>query len=174
MLPKGVYVRGEVSPAQNACDNSMKEQEDPHERITGNHLTAAVRLFTSLASTLAHDQLQQLVSQPGDQHTTAAFQNRRLFGRWLTMRRLCCGVTAETIADQTGVDASLLRLLELGLATNMGSEVEERWARLALMLADAHHDADLVMAVLCGAIGRNMTIDDRMLDRVVNDLRLEL
>jgi hypothetical protein len=174
MLPKGVYVKGEAFPAQDACDNSMKEQEDLHERITGKQLTAAARLFTSLASTLAHDQLQQLVSQPGGQHATATFQNRRLFGRWLTMRRLCCGVTAEMIADRTGMDAGLLRLLELGLATNMGSEAEEQWARLALMLTDAHHDTDLVMAILHGAIGRDLTTDDRMLDRVVNDLRLEL
>jgi hypothetical protein len=87
------------------------------------------------------------------------------------VRRLQAGIADAGIADWTGVDAQTLRLLEIGLADNLARD-DERWGRLALMLADANHDADLVMAVVQGALGNSDGLTESTLKRVVDDLHM--
>jgi len=150
--------------------DGVQTKEDSYEREPLGRATAATTLFASLASTLACDPAQPSPHQCGLHGRTATWQTRKLCGRWLAVRRLQAGITDARIAARTGVDAQTLRLLEIGLADNLARD-DEQWARLAVMLADANHDADLVMAVVQGALGNGDGFTESTLKRVADDLR---
>lgn len=150
--------------------DGMQTKEDNYEQEPLGRTTAATALFASLASTLAGDSAQPSPHQCGPHSDTATWQTRKLCGRWLATRRLHAGITDARIANRTGVDAKTLRLLELGLSDTLAHD-DEQWARLALMLADAEQDADLVMAVVQGALGNCDGFTETALKRVTDDLR---
>jgi len=150
--------------------DGVQTKEDNYEWEPLGQATTATTLFASLASTLAGDSAQPLPHQCGPHRDMAMWQTRRLCGRWLAARRLHAGITDARVADRTGVDAKTLRLLEIGLADTLARE-DEQWARLAVMLADADHDADLVMTVVQGALGNCDRFTENALERVADDLR---
>jgi hypothetical protein len=149
--------------------DGVQTKEDDYERKPLGRTTAATTLFASLASTLACDPAQPSPHQCGLHGSTAMWLTRKLCGRWLAVRRLQAGITDARVADQTGVDAQSLRLLELGLTNDLAYD-DEQWERLAVMLANANQDADLVLAVVQGALGADRWFTERTLERVVDDL----
>jgi len=147
--------------------DGVQTKEESYEREPLGQATAATTLFASLASTLAEPSPHQC-SLYG---STATWQTRKLCGRWLAVRRLQAGITDARVAERAGVDAKTLRLLEIGLSDTLARD-DEQWARLALMLADADHDADLVMTVVQGALGNCDGFTENTLERVADDLRV--
>jgi hypothetical protein len=123
-----------------------------------------------LASALLDDRLSAAAPQQCPDSEALPWQARKLYGRWLAVRRLRLMVPAEVIADRAGVDAQTLYLLELGLA---GDDLvdDERWSDVAMLLADGERDADFVMAALRGALGQAGPCAEVALDRVWRDLR---
>jgi transcriptional regulator with XRE-family HTH domain len=150
--------------------DGVQTKEDNYEREPLGSATTATTLFASLASTLAGTPGQPSLHPCGLHGDTATWQIRKLCGRWLAVRRLQAGITDARVADRTGVDAQVLRLLEIGQANDPSSDDEE-WMQLALLLADASHDADLVMAVVQAALGNCEGFTVGTLERIVEDLR---
>jgi transcriptional regulator with XRE-family HTH domain len=148
--------------------DDVQTKEDDYERKPLGGKTAATTLFASLASTLASAPAQQPSRQCG-LHGSTTWLTRKLCGRWLAARRLHAGITDARVADRTGVDAQSLQLLELGLAHDLAHD-SEHWERLAVLLADADHDADLVLAVVQGALGADGWFTERTLEQIVGDL----
>lgn len=166
MISEDRYVTEDVYTPQ-----AVNRQEDIHEPIGRGRATSATAPFPSLASALLHEQLRQMRSLAGQPGATLPQRQRRQCGRWLIVQRLRRGITAAMLADRVGVDADLLQLLELGLADRLTFD-DERQARLAPQLADADRDADLVMAIMRGAIG-DADVCAAVLDRVADDLRVD-
>lgn len=150
----------------------MQTKEDSYEQEPLGRARAAKTLFASLASTLADVSAQPSSHQCDPHGSTATWQTRRLCGRWLAARRLQAGIADAEVANQTGVDAQMLRLVEIGLVDTPAYD-DARWERLVQLLVDRvpYPDADFVMAVVQGALGNCDWLTDAALERLADDLR---
>ena len=157
------YVRDDVYAPQEIIQ--QEETDEPNPQAPNGH---SARLFSSLASALLRDKLQQL-NPTLSQHTKLPLAIRRRCGRWLVLQRCRRGVDAGTIAERAGIDADLLEHLEQGLGDCRTLD-EERQAQLALLLADANHDADLVLMVIRVAFGDGNPCIEAVLLRIDADL----
>jgi len=151
------------------CSVDVKPQEECHEQMGGERWSAESSLFSSPASTLFRDQLQQMMSQPESRHDVLVpIWARRMCGRWLLTQRLRRRITTQMIADRVGVGAEALQALELGLMNDAGAD--DWLERMALLLADTQRDPDLLMAVLHVVLGK-AALSPTVFECVVADAR---
>ena len=160
---------GGLKEGEHATVNERPQEEHDDEHH-GKRRPPATTLFSSPASALFLSQLVEAAARPNPRQAAPALMwARRLCGRWLLAQRLRWGIAIEAVAEQVRVDAETVSLLELGLATDIGAD-EERLERLAVLLADPRHDADLVMAVLRVASGV-AALSPELLERVAGEVR---
>jgi transcriptional regulator with XRE-family HTH domain len=147
-------------------DETPTREEDDGRTIEGQRSVSST-FFLTLASALVHYQHQQPVSEPLAPSKAGELQAHRLCGRWLVVRRLSCDVSATSIAERTGVDASTLQMIEQGLVKR-GTVSDRQLEQISYLLADVN-DADLVMGILKVACNEaNAT--SYLIERILADL----
>ena len=110
---------------------------------------------------------QQHPHTPG--RDSSVCQAQLLCGRWLTLRRLCLGLSCEGLAEKTGLAAEALAFVEQGLA-DAALVPDARIACLCRMLSASYHDDAWVAMVLVIALGRVQAPSERVIRRVAADL----
>lgn len=146
-------------------DVQTQEVQDAPESEAQRHPIAD--LFLNRASTAALDHFLGPPGTPAPE--TVSPRARLLAGRWLAARRMCAGLSDQSIAAQTGVDAESLLLLELGLG-EARRVTDEAWERLCYALAPDPADADFVMCIMNLALARQPVKEEAVMERLLLDL----
>ena len=98
------------------------------------------------------------------------YQAKIMCGRWLTLHRLALRMSVEQLARATHLPADAIFAVETGLA-NAALGTPAAWRAYCRALADAGRSASVIHAILMIALGQDEPPTERVLMRVLGDLK---